>query len=186
GDSAGAVHEQVREPGRQHVRLFGVPVVHRGEVDRLLVDVPDHLHSQRRHPALGVVADQTVGNEGVVVGMNAKAEYGLDTGVLATRDLGVGEAAIHQWLDDFERLVAQPVGDLRPEQFPAAYPVDVSRNATGRHRQAGKYSAKLLVLRAKEADPAGEQLRISPTGDHNRDLTVGVPALAGHDALLEQ
>ena len=53
-DTAGAVHEQVRHARRQDVRLAGLAVVVRGEVDGVLADVADHLHGQRRHLALGV------------------------------------------------------------------------------------------------------------------------------------
>jgi len=39
---------------RQDCRLLGLAVVVVLEFDRLLVDVADHLHGQRGHPALGV------------------------------------------------------------------------------------------------------------------------------------
>src|SRR5215469_2413067 len=63
-DALRAVDEQIREPGRQHDGLTGPAVVVRPEVDRLLVDVPQHLHRQRREPALGV----PVGGGRVVAG----------------------------------------------------------------------------------------------------------------------
>jgi hypothetical protein len=49
-----AVDQKVREPARQHRRFLGLAVVVVLEVDRVLVDVADHLHRQCRHPALGV------------------------------------------------------------------------------------------------------------------------------------
>ncbi|CAH0306650.1 hypothetical protein SRABI128_04361 [Microbacterium sp. Bi128] len=54
GDARGTVHQQVREPGRQDGRLLVLAVVVVLEVDGFLVDVPDHLHGQRRHLGFGV------------------------------------------------------------------------------------------------------------------------------------
>ena len=45
-DARAAVDEQVREAGRQHDRLLGAAVVGGDEVDRVLVDVPQHLGGQ--------------------------------------------------------------------------------------------------------------------------------------------
>ncbi len=53
-DALRAVNQQVREPRWQHNRLLIAVVVVRLEIDGVLVDVPDHLHGQRRHLALGV------------------------------------------------------------------------------------------------------------------------------------
>ncbi len=53
-DAGRAVDQQVREPRREDDRLLGAAVVVGLEVDGVLVDVADHLHGQRRHPALGV------------------------------------------------------------------------------------------------------------------------------------
>ena len=53
-DAGRAVDQQVREPRRQDRRLLRAAVVVVLEVDGVLVDVPDHLHGQRRHLALGV------------------------------------------------------------------------------------------------------------------------------------
>ncbi len=54
GDATGAVDQQVREAAGQDRRLLRAAVVVRGEVDRVLVDVAQHLHGQRRQPRLGV------------------------------------------------------------------------------------------------------------------------------------
>ncbi len=54
GDAAGTVDEQVRDPARQDRRLLRLAVVVRDEIDCVVVDLADHLHGQRRHPALGV------------------------------------------------------------------------------------------------------------------------------------
>ena len=67
-----AVDEQVGEAARQDDRLAGLAVVVRLEVDRLLVDVPHHLHGERGEPAFGVVADEAVRDERVVVGVDAE------------------------------------------------------------------------------------------------------------------
>ena len=53
-DAGRAVHQQVGEARGQHDRLGGAAVVVGAEVDGVLVDVPHHLHGQRRHLALGV------------------------------------------------------------------------------------------------------------------------------------
>ena len=53
-DAGRAVDQQVGEARRQDRRLLRAAVVVGLEVDGVLVDVADHLHRQRRHPALGV------------------------------------------------------------------------------------------------------------------------------------
>src|SRR5699024_11897774 len=54
GDARGAVDQQVREPRGQDHRFLVAPVVVVLEVDGALFDVPDHLHGQGCHLALGV------------------------------------------------------------------------------------------------------------------------------------
>ncbi len=54
GDPGGAVDEEVREARREHGRLAARLVVVRDEVDRVHVDVPQHLGRETREPALGV------------------------------------------------------------------------------------------------------------------------------------
>ena len=53
-DADGSVHQQVREPRRQHVGLLRLPVVVVGEVDGVLFDVAHHLERERSHLGLGV------------------------------------------------------------------------------------------------------------------------------------
>ncbi len=53
-DPLAAVDQQVREPTGQDRRLVARPVEVRREVDRLLVDAREHVHGERRQPALGV------------------------------------------------------------------------------------------------------------------------------------
>ena len=62
-DAGGAVDEQVREARRQDQRLLVVAVVGGDEVDRVLVEVAQHLHRQAREARLGVAH----GRGGVVV-----------------------------------------------------------------------------------------------------------------------
>ena len=54
GDAAGAVDQQVREPRRQHDRLVVLAVVVGLEVDRVGVQVAQHLARDRRQPRLRV------------------------------------------------------------------------------------------------------------------------------------
>ena len=53
-DALGAVHQDVREPGRQDRRLLGGGVVIGGEVHRLLVDAGHHFECECAETALGV------------------------------------------------------------------------------------------------------------------------------------
>ena len=53
-DARRSVDEQVREAGRKHLRLAARLVVVRAEVDRVRVDVAEHLRRELREPALGV------------------------------------------------------------------------------------------------------------------------------------
>ena len=80
GDADAAVDQQVRHPRRQDVGLAGAAVVVVGEVDGVLVDVLQHRHRERREPALRVVADEAVGDEGVVVRVDPEAVDGFGIG----------------------------------------------------------------------------------------------------------
>ena len=80
-DAARTVGEQVREPARQDGRLLHAPVVVRDEIDCLLVDFTQHLHRQRREARFCVVADEAVGDERVIVGVDAQAVHRLHAGV---------------------------------------------------------------------------------------------------------
>lgn len=95
-DATRTVGEQVREPARQNRRLLHPAVVVRDEIDCLLVDFAQHLHRQRSQPRLGVVADESVRNEGVVGGIDSEAIDGLHTSVGHRSDARVGEPAIGQ------------------------------------------------------------------------------------------
>ena len=54
GDALRAVHEQVREPGRQHERLLRLLVVVGPEFDRLGLDVAEHLGGEPVEPSLRI------------------------------------------------------------------------------------------------------------------------------------
>ena len=125
GDAGGAVDEQVREAARQDERLTGATVVVGPEIDGVLVDVPDHLHGQRREAALGVVADEAVADERVVVGVDADRPHRLDARVLHGRDRGVVEAPVDERDGDLFGLGVEPVEDLLALALPALDPVDV-------------------------------------------------------------
>ena len=94
GDAAGAVHQQVGEPGGEHPGLppglvkVGVPV------HRLLLDVPEHLVGEPGQPGLGV----PVGRRGVAVD-GAEVAVALHQGVahgevLGQADQGVVDAGV--------------------------------------------------------------------------------------------
>jgi len=72
-DTGRAVDQQVREARRQDRRLLVTAVVVVLEVDGLLVDVPEHLHGQRLHLALGVPHGR-----GRVVARGAEVAVGVD------------------------------------------------------------------------------------------------------------
>jgi hypothetical protein len=77
--------------GNRAGRLLGPPVVVVLHVDGVLVDVPQHLHRERRELRLGVVADEPVRDERVVVGVHPDAVNRLHTGITDAGDHGVRE-----------------------------------------------------------------------------------------------
>ena len=118
-DACGAVHQQVREPRRQHNRL-GVTVVVVGfEVDGVLLDVADHLDGQRRHLALGVAH-----GGGLVVALGTEVALPCDEGMphrprLRQAHQGVVDGAVavgvveaHHVADHAGTLVPAPVGSV--------------------------------------------------------------------------
>ncbi len=84
-DAGRAVDQQVRDAARQDRRLLRAAVVVRGEVDRLLVDLAQHLHGQRSQPALGVAH----GGCGVVA---RRAEVPVAVDQRVAQRPGLGEA----------------------------------------------------------------------------------------------
>ena len=72
GDAGTAVDEQVREARRQDERLAFRLVVVRPEVDRVGVELAQHLLSELGETCFGVVTDEAVREERVVVGVDAQ------------------------------------------------------------------------------------------------------------------
>ena len=83
GDARGAVGQQVREARRQHHRLHHAAVEVGHEVDRLAVDVAQHLLGDRVEPRLGVA----VGGGGVAVD-RAEVALAVDQRVAEREVLG--------------------------------------------------------------------------------------------------
>ena len=125
-DPGRAVHEQVREPRRQHERLLLRLVVVRPEVDRVRVELGEHLLGELGEPRLGVVADEPVGEERVIGGVDPERVHGLDSGVRDGFDFGVEVLAGDERLDDALGLLARdPLEDRGAALLPALDPVDV-------------------------------------------------------------
>ncbi len=214
-DATAAVDEQVRESRREDLRLLVVAVVGLLEVDGVLVDLAEQLHRERRQLRLGVVIDEPVGEERVVLGVDAHGVHGLHAGVVDRCDLGVVPAAAHERRDHALDLgVPDPVQHLAaPATVPALHrrdvvllqplPVVAARATLGpqvlgeerhsivraRGRRAGKRRderLELVLLRAPEPDPVSEARRISPVADDHLDLAVLVAALPRDHAELEQ
>ena len=118
-DAGRAVDEQVREPARQDDRLLRLAVVVVPEVDGVLVDVADHLHGQRRHPALGVA-----GRRRRVVARGAEVALPVDQRVaqrpvlhqpdqrVVDRGVTVRVVLTHHLTDDAAALVVAAVGPV--------------------------------------------------------------------------
>ena len=119
GDARGAVDQQVGEPARQDGGLLRLAVVVVAEVDGVLVDVADHLHGQRRHPALGVPRGR-----GRVVARAAEVALAVDERVAhrpvlhqaheGVVDGGVAVRVVlaHDLADDARALVVPAVGPV--------------------------------------------------------------------------
>ena len=98
-DAGRAVDQQVRERRRQHRGLGQRAVVVRLDVDGVLAQLAGEQHRLPGHPGLGVVVDETTGQEGVVGGFDSN---GIDLRRLVGRDrddLLVSIARIHDGQD---------------------------------------------------------------------------------------
>ncbi len=116
-DAGRAVDEQVGEAARQHGRLHRLAVVVRDEVDGVLLDVADHLHRDRGHPALGVSRGR-----GAVVAAGAEVALAVDERVaqrpvlheahegVVDRRVAVRVVVAHDVADDTRALVVAAVG----------------------------------------------------------------------------
>ena len=83
----------------QHQRFALGAVVVGHEVDRVHVEIAQHLGGGAREARLGVVADEPVGQERVVVRVDAQRVDGLHAGGLDRCDLGVVVVAAHERRD---------------------------------------------------------------------------------------
>ena len=124
-DAARTVGQQVREPARQDRRLLHPAVVVRDEIDCLLVDFTQHLHRQRSEARLGVVADETVGDECVVVGVDPQAVHRLHARIGHRGDARVVEAAVGEILGDRTDV---GIGDVAEDLSAVALPPRDSRS----------------------------------------------------------
>ena len=213
-DAPGPVHQEVGDTRRQDDRLLLVPVVVRDEVDRFLVDLAQHLHGQLRQPRLGVVADETIGDEGVVIRVHSKRVRGLFPRVFHGTDLGEVERAVDEGLHHRADFGVRDAREQRsPIAFPPLDPIDVvlrqpepvlaSERALGpdvvgqeRHMVGAQSAAlewhgcqfaiELRLLPAQKPDVPGEQPGISPVGDDDLDLTARIAAEARNDSELQQ
>ena len=117
GDAGRAVDEQVREPGRQDLRLLLGAVVVVDEVDRVLVDVGQHLGGDARQAGLGVAHGR-----GAVAVDRAEVALAVDERVahrevLGQADQGVVEGRVavrvvlaHDLADDRRALAVRRAG----------------------------------------------------------------------------
>ena len=214
GDTAGAVGEQVGEPARQNRRLLHPTVIVRDEIDCLLVDFAQHLHGQRGEPGLRVVADESVGDERVIVGLNPQAVHGLHAGFDHGRHGGVVEPSVGQLGRDSPHIGVRDVfEDLSARTLPARQPIDVvltkpflvdpattavrsdecrqprDRIAIESGRDLGQITQdreELLLLGAAEPDLGSERLGMPAVGDDDLVLTGGVEVAPRDNAELEQ
>ena len=101
-------------------------VVVRPEVDGVRVDVAQHLRRHPRETRLGVVADEAVRQERVVVRVDPQRVDRLHAGVFDRLDLGVVVIARHERRDnrpDFVR--GDPLHDRGAAAIPALEAIDV-------------------------------------------------------------
>src|SRR5690606_20356028 len=117
GDPRTTVDQQVRDTTRQNVRFLRTPVVVVGEIDRVFLDVPQHLHRERVEACLGVPH----GGRRVVTG-RAEVALAVDRRVPHRPPLGqsyqrVGDRRVtvrvvvtHHVADDPGALVVAAVG----------------------------------------------------------------------------
>ncbi len=173
-DAAGAVHQQVREPAGQHDRLLLVPVEVRDEVDRLGLDVAEHLHGHGGQPRLGVpVGGGRIAVDGAEVAVPVDervaqrpvlghADQGVVHGLVAVRVVLLQHVADHG-----RRLAVRAVGAVpglehRPEdplvdRLQAVADVGERAADDDRHRVV-EVRALDLVLELDGLDAAGEQV----------------------------
>ena len=173
-DAAGAVHEQVREPAGEHERLLLVAVVVRHHVDRLGLDVAEHLHRERAEARLGVA-----GRAGGVAVDRSEVAVRVDQGIaqrevlrhadhrVVDRRVAVRVVLAHHAADDVGRLAVGTVGpqallEHRPQdpavhRFQAVAHVGQGSADDHRHRVV-EVGALDLLLELDGLDATGEQV----------------------------
>ena len=117
GDACRAVDQQVREPGGQNHGFLVAAVVVVLEVDGAFFDVPDHLHGQGRHLALGITrCGRSVVARGAEVALTGHERvahrprlYEADHGVVDRR-VAVRVVLAHHVADDARALGEVAVG----------------------------------------------------------------------------
>ncbi len=197
-DTGRAVDEQVGEPRGQNGRLEILAVVVGREVDGLLADVAQQLHRKPRQPTLGVVANEAIRDEGVVIAVDPERVHGLDTRIFDGGYLGEVVLPADQRLDHGLYFIgADVLEDLLPVTLPALDPVDVVldqplpllprppallADVVGEvghvirgHRTAGQrdrleITDQFLLLLAEEAHSTGEEAEVAPVTDVDLDL----------------
>ena len=188
-------------------------VVVGNEIDCLLVDFTQHLHRERGEPRFGVVADEAVRDEGVVLGIDTEAVHRLHSGVCDRRDARIVEPAVGQLgCDGADIGVSDVRKDLGANGTPALeaidvvprQPIAVSPCAAGmladERRQPGNVvtvparirrqgiedSGELVLFGTAESDLTGKRLGVRSIGDDHLVLASGVAVPLGHHAELKQ
>ena len=171
-DPGRAVHEQVREAGRQHLRLPRRLVVVRLEVDRVGVDVPQHLGRDPREPALrvahrrgGVVVEVPEVALPVDERVPQRERLGHPDERVVDRLVAVRVVGPHHVADDLGALLVRPVrlhpGLVHPVEDapvhglqPVAHVGQRARRRSRSSRSRGSSSASPARARASRCGPA--------------------------------
>jgi hypothetical protein len=202
GDPAGAVDQQVREGGRQHLRLGQLVVVVGDEVDRVLVEARGHQQCRGVEPCFCVVVDEAAGEEGMVIRRDANGVDGFRRTFLDLGDRHVAVARVHdrgrcradlgilESVEDQGALVDPPfaavdVVVLEPRPSRAAFRPhpghrvvsdvgrDIAAQAVRRRRKIPQQAEELRLLGGDETDVVGECLDVVTSGN---DQTVLAPS----------
>ena len=192
-DARRAVREEVRQAGRQHRRLLGVAVEVRHEVDRLAVDVAQHLLGDGREPGLGVA----VGRRRVAVD-RAEVPLPVDQRVaerevldhahqgVVDRLVAVRVVVLDHLADDAgglrvgprreQALVVHRVEDAAVDRLQAVAHVGERAAHDDRHRVVEERAADLVLDVHRDGarrEPAGAAARVGGGGRLRRQRRVG-------------
>ena len=210
GDPLRPVDQQIREPGREDRRLLVLAVVVLGEVDGVLVDPLEQSLGDRGETALGVVVDESIRQEGVVIGVHPYGEHPLLTGRIHRLDGGVEVAMLDDVVDEPERVGLTAGLDVVAKCRPPFVAVEVvlgepltATARRGRTQVLGDEGNPVLgyaasgfqraqdgfqfpALRPPEPDLGSEPLEVRPSTDVDLDLTRLVSGESRHDAEFEE